>query len=247
MFLNPEHLSRDLDKLEAIEKATLRLVFQALCDYKNSAWEIFQTERDAPQVIAEDITREALERLGAPTIDLRLYGRVDYKRAQYVLNKDYAVRQALFVDSKAEKGKPPTVTMQMSETSMEVRQYRGKKREEIREPGQLERIYYAHWQGQEIQLLTTTILIRYAYQEPKDAPNRSLLQIDVVALPNGMLQDRYNPNAQDSIWQAGRNAPTRREPFRVRLNLKRLKQKAPWRVQTILPPSEQTYWKEEDC
>jgi hypothetical protein len=86
MFLNPEHLSRDLDKLEAIEKATLRLVFQALCDYKNSAWEIFQTERDAPQVIAEDITREALERLGAPTIDLRLYGRVDYKRAQYVLN-----------------------------------------------------------------------------------------------------------------------------------------------------------------
>jgi hypothetical protein len=98
-----------------------------------------------------------------------LYGRVDYKRAQYVLNKDYAVRQALFVDSKAEKGKPPTVTMQMSETSMEVRQYRGKKREEIREPGQLERIYYAHWQGQEIQLLTTTILVRYAYQEPKDA------------------------------------------------------------------------------
>jgi hypothetical protein len=48
-----------------------------------------------------------------------------------------------------------------------------------------------------------------------------------------MLQDRYNPNPKDSIWIAGRNAPTLGEEFRVRLSFHRLKEKANWRVQSI--------------
>ena len=46
-------------------------------------------------------------------------------------------------------------------------------------------------------------------------------------------QARYNPNAVDGIWLAGRNAPSRREAFRVRLSFPKLKAKASWRVQSI--------------
>ena len=38
-----------------------------------------------------------------PTIPVRLFGKIDYKRATYLFQPEYAVRQALFVDSKAEK------------------------------------------------------------------------------------------------------------------------------------------------
>ena len=65
-----------------------------------------------------------------------------------------------------------------------------------------------------------------------------LQDITVAAVPNGLLQDRYNPNPQDTIWLAGRNSPRRGEEFRVRLSFARLKQKAKWRVQRIpLPPN----------
>ena len=55
----------------------------------------------------------------------------------------------------------------------------------------------------------------------------------VACVPNGMLQARYNPDANDGIWLAGRNAPTLGEDFRVRVNYKRLRSKAPWRVEEI--------------
>ncbi|HFQ93132.1 MAG TPA: hypothetical protein ENK32_03915, partial [Anaerolineae bacterium] len=61
--------------------------------------------------------------------------------------------------------------------------------------------------------------------------------ITITAVPNGLLQQRYNPTFQDTIWIAGRNAPSRGELFRVRLSFSRLKAKSPWRVQKIpLPP-----------
>ena len=53
-------------------------------------------------------------------------------------------------------------------------------------------------------------------------------------LPNGLLQYRYNPTADDSIWRAGCDAPTRGEAFRVRISLAALKNKANWRVQTVI-------------
>ena len=39
--------------------------------------------------------------------------------------------------------------------------------------------------------------------------------------------------ASDSVWLAGRNAPTLGEDFRVRLSYERLREKASWRVQEI--------------
>jgi hypothetical protein len=79
--------------------------------------------------------------------------------------------------------------------------------------------------------LTTTLFVKYNYQE-QDGLN-VLKSITVAAVPNGMLQERYNPNVQDTIWIAGRNAPTLGEEFRVRLSFHRLKEKANWRVQKI--------------
>jgi hypothetical protein len=103
MVIEPESLKNDLGRLEEIEKVSLRLVVQALHDYRVAASEIFREESDLVADIGEDITREALDRMGMSRIDQRLFGKIDYKRARYLFHPDYAVQQALFVDSKAEK------------------------------------------------------------------------------------------------------------------------------------------------
>lgn len=123
MLLDPEQLRDDLDRLEEIEKASLRLVVQAIYDYQDTAIEIFREESDLVADIGEDITREALDRLGVARIDQRLFGKIDYKRARYLFHPDYAIRQALFVDSKAEKASGQrTATLQTSQFSMTVHQ-----------------------------------------------------------------------------------------------------------------------------
>ena len=103
MFRDPTSLASDLDAVEDIERASLRLVTQALVDFKEDVAEIYAAESDLQADIGEDITRETLDNMGVSKIPLRLFGKVDYKRARYVFHPDYAVRQALFVDSKAEK------------------------------------------------------------------------------------------------------------------------------------------------
>jgi hypothetical protein len=170
-----------------------------------------------------------------PTIPVRLFGKIDYKRATYLFHPEYAVRQALFVDSKAEKtAGARTATIQTSQTSMRIRQVRQNQTVDI--PGDLENIAMVR----NDKYLTTTIFVKYNYSESSadSVPNR-LDSVSVLCLPNGLLQDRYNPTVNDSIWLAGRNAPTRGEAFRVRISLAALKDKAAWRVQTISPDPDQ--------
>ena len=62
---------------------------------------------------------------------------------------------------------------------------------------------------------------------------KALQNISVTGLPNGMLQEQYNPSHEETIWLAGRNAPSRGEAFRVRISLPSLKEMANWRVQNI--------------
>lgn len=232
MFLNPEELQRDLDCLEEIEKATLRLVVQAIYDYRETALEIFREEGDLVSDIGEDITREALDRLGMPRINQRLFGKVDYKRACYLFHPDYAIKQALFVDSKAEKvSGQSAATLQISQISMNVRQIRSGK--ELNIQGKLPKVITLRGSS----YLTTTLFVKYNYDK-EETGVQTLKNVIVAVVPNGMLQDRYNPNPQDTIWIAGRDAPTLAEEFRVRLSFPRLEKKAPWRVQTIpMPPS----------
>ncbi len=64
MTLDPHSLSQDLDVLEQIEKATLRMVTQAIYDFRNEAREFFVHEPDLVADIGEDVTREAMDRMG---------------------------------------------------------------------------------------------------------------------------------------------------------------------------------------
>lgn len=235
MLISPQQLCDDLDRLEDIERASLRFVVQAIYNYRETAFEIFQEEGDLVADIGEDITREALDRLGMSKIDQRLFGKVDYKRARYLFHPEYAIKQALFIDSKAEKvSGQGTATLQTSQFSMIVRQIRSEEKVEV--PGTLPTILNVRNE----EYLTTTIFVKYNYDEQDG--EKTLKTITIAAVPNGLLQKKYNPDVKDTIWIAGRNAPSRGEAFRVRLSFSRLKKKSNWRVQKIPMSPQEFHW-----
>lgn len=235
MLLTIEDITSDLNKIEEVERMSLRLVVQALFDYRKYAADIFEQESDMVADIGEDITREAMDRIGTSRIDERLFGKIDYKRARYLFHPDYSLRQALFVDSKAEKiTGQGTATLQLSQLSMKILQVRsGVQLEHIGRIPCIISIKDQHY-------ISTTIFVKYNYQESSNS--NILKSITVAALPNGILQQRYNPTAIDTIFLAGRNAPTLGEEFRVRLSFSRLKSKTSWRVQHIRIPCDTFIW-----
>ena len=207
----------------------MAMVVQAIKDYLPQASTIFREETDLPQDIAEDVTREAIEVMGLPGLRERLYGKVDVKKAIYVFLPE-AQPVALMLDAKAEKPNGNrTATIQMSQTSMTVKMRRSGV--DVAEPGGLE---------QEIRrgdraFQVVTIIAKYVYKEVGES--QRLDRVIVACIPNGRLQERYNPTTQDTIWLAGRDAPTLGEDFRVRLSYRHLREKAAWRVEEIaLPP-----------
>jgi hypothetical protein len=223
-----EHLRdpRELtpDEIEAIERQSLRSLYIAAIDFGYDAFDIFEQSSDDPKDIAEDITREMLDRLGGYQVQQRILGNVDYRKARYIILSEFSVRQALFVDSKAEKSSN-SATMQMSQLALTIRQIRGGIA--IDQEGDLSPVSIHGGQS----FITTTLLTHYNY---RDESNRhKLKQLTLAAIPNGILQDRYNPDSDDTKWIAGRNAPSRGEEFRVRLSFNRLKLKSLWRVQKI--------------
>ena len=213
------------DLIESIEKLTTRWLFQAILDFGWEAHDIFMQSPDDVKDVAEDITREVLDRLPGFNVPQRIYGTVDYKKARYIILPEQMVRQALFVDSKAEK-EMRTATIQMSQTSLRTRQIR--QGAHVDEAGLLPVV--SVYGGKEY--LTTTAFLHFAYEDRAENEHH-LLQATICCVPNGRLQDRYNPNADDSIWLAGRNAPSLGEDFRVRVSYARLRAKAKWRVQLI--------------
>ena len=213
------------DELERLEQTTMAMVVQALKDYQHQALTIFREETDSPQDIAEDVTREALESMGVSRLNERLYGKVDVKKAVYVF-LPAAQPVALMLDSKAEKPNGNrTATIQMSQTSMRVKMWRSG--QVVDEPGKLDAIIR---RGNR-DLYVVTVVAKYVYKET--ATSHELERIIVACIPNGMLQDRYNPDANDGIWLAGRNAPSLGEDFRVRVGYEKLRSKAAWRVEQI--------------
>ena len=220
---DPDILS--LDDIETIEELTSRWIFQAVYDFGMEAYEIFLNSPDSVKDIAEDITRELLDRLAGFNVQQRIYGTVDYKKARYVILPDQTVRQALFIDSKAEK-ENRSATIQMSQASMRVKQRRSGI--EIDEKGFLPEI--STYDGK--NYLTTTGLIHFKYHDDNNDTHH-LNEVTIAMIPNGKLQSKYNPSVDDGIWLVGRNAPSLGEDFRVRVNFSKLKAKAPWRIQTL--------------
>jgi len=235
MVIDPHSLIDNLDRLEEIEKATLRLVAQAVFDFRATAAEIFSNESDLAQDIGEDITREALDVMGVSRVNQRLFGKIDYKRACYVFLPQYAIKQALFVDSKAEKNGVGVARIQTSQISMRIRQKRAG--QNVDEQGKLPKIISIN----EDHFLTTTAFVKYKYNANG---HNQLVHTTVALIPNGMLQERYNPTYQDTIWNAGPNSPQRGEDFRTRLSFEKLMRKARWRVQQIPPAPEEYIWQE---
>lgn len=213
---------QDTDILK-VEQVCQRMVVRAMRDYEAKAKDIFRNEEEDAKEVAEDVTREAMEALGVSRIDYRLYGKVDYKRAAFVFLPESEQGVALMVDSKAEKD-GDTVTIQMSQTSMEVRQKRGGELTAV--PGKLGKTIKINGKS----LLTVTIFVKYVYT-PSNEKGLDLGEIVVACVPNGLLQEHYNPSPEKkSFWRAGRNAPSLGEEFRVRVNLKALAQADAWRV-----------------
>ena len=180
-----------------------------------------------------------MDRLGTSVIPVRLSGSVDYKRARFFFYPNFSLRQALFVDSKAEKASgAKTATIQTSQTSMSIRFIRSGA--EVSEQGSLPQVY-AHASG---TFLTTTIFVKYNYTEAP-GPVYQLTYITVSCVPNGMLAALYNPSPSDTFWRPGRDAPTLGEAFRVRIDFPALKGKSRWRVQRIdLSPESSLSWDE---
>lgn len=216
--------SLSLDEIEDIEKLTLRWLVQATLDFGIEAYDIFRYSPDNVKDVAEDITREIVERLAGYNLTQRIFGTVDYKKARYIVLPNQIVRQALFVDSKAEKSET-TATLQISQTSMEIRQVRNGVN--VTEQGQLPKVYI----HDNNQFLSSSLFLHYCYEDVDNV--HKLKSIIACCVPNGLLQDRYNPSHTDGFWRAGRNAPSLGEDFRVRVNFASLKEKANWRVQKI--------------
>jgi hypothetical protein len=105
MSIDPTDLTNQPDLIENVEKASTWMVCQAILDFTPVAREQFSLTKDLAGTVGEDVTRDAMEMMGlsrAPTA--RLIGKIDYKRAAYYFDPNYWIRQALFADSKAEKG-----------------------------------------------------------------------------------------------------------------------------------------------
>ena len=217
-------------QIEDVEKLTVRWLFQAVRDFGMEAFEVFRLSPDDVKDVAEDVTREILDRLPGYNVPQRIYGTVDYKKARYIILPERMVRQALFVDSKAEK-ESGNATLQMSQTSLRIRQCRSG--QQVDQPGLLPKV--SIYGGK--QYLTTTAFLHFTYEDV--GKEHRLSCCTICGLPNGRLQDRYNPSAKDTIWMAGRNAPSLGEDFRARISYKRLKAKAAWRVQRICYSADQ--------
>jgi hypothetical protein len=231
-LVDPTNLSHD--QIEAIEKVSTRFIYQAIRDFVGEAVDIFANSPDDQTEVAEDITREALGRLPGFPLPERIFGVMDFKRAGYVFLPQLAARQALLVDSKAEKARN-VARLQTSQTSLPIRLVSHGR--EVNVAGQLGVEMLLH----DNPFLVTTIFVHYHYEEQRTG--RLLKNITIAALPNGILAEKYVPNAHDTIFKAGPHAPTRGEAFRTRLSFARLRKKCRWRVQYLslgaVPPGGQ--------
>jgi len=215
-----------LDQIEEIKKLTMRWIFQAAMDFGFQSHDIFLQSPDEVKDVAEDIARELLDRLPGFNVPERVYGTVDYKRARYVVLPEKIVRQAVFIDSKAEKT-GASARLQMSQMSLCVRQ--PARRVAIEEQGKLPTVYLTHSNQ---QYLTTTAFLHFMYSDDEKRRHH-LKRLMIFCLPNGKLQQRYNPDANTGIWQTGAHSPRRGEKFRARVSFHKLKRAAKWRVQKI--------------
>lgn len=213
-------------ELEVLESVVMSMVVQAFKDYWVESVEIFSADTNHPQRIAEDITRDAINAMGLPGIHERLYGKFVLKKAIYAFLPTKAIPVALMLDAKADKSNGNTTApIQIEQTSMRVRLSNSDREQD--EQGKSQTII----KGKLNEYQTVTIIAQFCYSEKDD--KRSLDEIIVRCIPNGELQEIYNPDATDTIWLVGDDAPSLGDEFQVKLSYKKLNPKTNWRVAKI--------------
>lgn len=224
------------DEIETIEKISLRLVVQAILTFGTQAWLEFRDSPDKPQDIAQDILRDALDELAGFSRRQRVLGTVDYRRSRWLPTPFGLVPQAIYVDAKASQ-ESYRINLQLSQISMRPIYWdRASKQPVEREPGIPTTYRFSFANEQTREAITTTIFVHMVYKEKaagKGRPVRLLTDARVVAIPNGKLEHRYAPSADDTIWRAGKHSPGRGEEPRTRISITALQRKALWRVQHI--------------
>lgn len=131
------------------------------------------------------------------------------------------------------------INLQLSKVSMRPIYRDEKKKKDIELVPEVPVAYTFLFQGaKETRAITTTVFAQMVYEVDElevedEASNRLLTTCLIVAIPNGKLQAKYAPSAQDTIWRAGKHAPKLQEEPRTRISIEALRAKAVWRVQQI--------------
>ena len=222
------------DEIEIVEKISLRLVVQAIVTFGTQAWLEFRDSPDKEQDIAQDIVRDALDEMAGFSRRQRVLGTVDYRRARWLPTPFGLVPQALCVDAKASL-EDYRINLQLSQISMRpVYWDKPSQRAVIREPGVPTSYPFTFADRDTRTAISTTIFVQMVYKAPGRKSSRRLLtDALVVAIPNGKLEQRYAPSAEDTIWRAGKHSPRRGEEPRTRISVEALREKALWRVQRV--------------
>lgn len=214
------------EQVECAEKVSSRYAYHALRDFAQESAYIFANSPDKKaDGVAEDATRDALGRMPGYTVAERLFGVTDFKRAGYVILPDFAVRQALLVDSKAELTNT-SARIQISQTSLRIRQMR--KGKAVDEPGELPEVMTIR----QNPFLVTTLFVHYHYED-RAGGGRVLKEMTLAALPGKRFQNGYSRSASKKDTIFGGSPHKDGEKFRTRLYFTRLETRCRWRVQRL--------------
>ena len=221
-----------LDQIEEVEKLSLRLAYQALVWFAPQAFDFFNRSPDDPEDIGEDITREAVGAFPGFPIRERLFGTIDFKQARWFPSHYGLIPQALMIDSKAKKTEEVyRLDLQMSQVSM-VANLEAKP-----EPltPLLRQTMDIQFEGNEVRpALTTVLTVHYTYADKAEGQiGKTLAKITLCAVPNGLLQERYSPSRERTVFNVGKHSSGRGEDPRVRIVYETMRAFAPWRVQDI--------------
>lgn len=243
--VNQDYRVLSLPEVEALEKATLRVIVQALQEYSWEAKQIFDSTQAESEteviVLAEDILQYALEVAELYPINKRYAGFIDYKRVRWFPTPFGLIPQALLVDAKASTENNRD-TLQRSQLPMDAEFQDTKGQVHKLSAGVLPHLDIEFDGGTTLGAISTSILVHFYYENKTKRAGcfRDLKSIFILALPHARLKPKYNPGPQTTFFGQGKHSPARGEAARIRVYFNRFKDMCPWRFQTL------TYSKPDD-
>jgi hypothetical protein len=223
-------------QMEKVEKQTLRTIVQAIQEYSREAKEIFDnTWAEGGQeviVLAEDLTRYALEVAEIYAINERFAGFIDYKRVRWMPTVYGLIPQVLLCDAKASTENNRD-TLQQSQLTMDAEYVRDGAVMKLK-AGVQPHLEIEGTNGV-LRAVTTSIFVHFYYRDLETdlKPYRELMAIYIMCLPHMRLKHIYNPSATVSFFGKGKESTARGEKERIRVYFRRLKDMCAWRLQTL--------------